>query len=104
MSNHWHSNRTQVHWTCLALGQGRIITHMDEIGEVKGWRLGAIIHNLRRNYHWPIETEYKGPERIAHYRLARGTDWRVLDFPRSAKAVRAVLKEPQDDKGGSADG
>jgi hypothetical protein len=71
MSNHWHSNRTQVHWTCLALGQGRIINHMNEIGEVKGWRLGAIIHNLRRNYHWPIGTEYKVPERIAHYRLAR---------------------------------
>jgi hypothetical protein len=77
---------------------------MDEIGEVKGWRLGAIIHNLRRNYHWPIETEYKGPERIAHYRLARGTDWRVLDFPRSAKDVRTVLKEARYAAGGSADG
>jgi hypothetical protein len=77
---------------------------MDEIGEVKGWRLGAIIHNLRRNYHWPIETEYKGPERIAHYRLVRGTDWRVLDFPRSAKDVRTVLKEARYAAGGSADG
>lgn len=93
MSNHWHSNHTQVYWTCMALTQGRTITHMDEIGEVKGWRLGAIIHNLRRKYHWPIETEYKGPERIAHYCLSKRTDWRGLDFPRSAKAVRQSLKE-----------
>ena len=92
MSDHWHSNRTQVYWTCKALAQGRTINHMDETGEVKGWRLGAIIHNLRRKYHWPIETEYKGPERIAHYRLPKRTDWRGLEFPRSAKAVRQVLK------------
>ena len=92
MSNHWHSNRTQVHWTCLALAQGRTINHMDEIGEVKGWRLGAIIHNLRRKYHWPIETEYKGPERIAHYRLPNRVDWRGLEFPPSAKEVRQSLK------------
>lgn len=92
MAKHWYSNRTQVFWTCMALAKGRTITHMDEIGEVKGWRLGAIIHNLRRNYHWPIETEYKGPERIAHYRLPKRTDWRALDFPRSAKAVRDSLK------------
>ena len=96
MSNHWHSNRTQVYWTCKALAQGRTINHMDEIGEVKGWRLGAIIHNLRRKYHWPIETEYKGPERVAHYRLSKRTDWRGLEFPRSAKAVRQSLKEASD--------
>jgi hypothetical protein len=92
MSDHWHSNRTQVFWTCKALAQGRTINHMDEIGEVKGWRLGAIIHNLRRKYHWPIETEYKGPERIAHYRLPKRVDWRALEFPASAKAVRQSLK------------
>jgi hypothetical protein len=92
MSNHWHSNRTQVYWTCKALTQGRTITHKDEIGEVQGWRLSAIIHNLRRNYRWPIETEHKGSERIAHYRLPKRTDWRALDFPRSAKALRQSLK------------
>ncbi len=104
MSKHWHSNHSQVHWTCLALVQGRTINHMDEIGEVKGWRLGAIIHNLRHKYHWPIVTEYKGPERIAHYSLAKDTDWRALEFPRSAKGVRSALKEAQDSDGGSADG
>lgn len=101
MANHWYSNRTQVFWTCMALAKGRTITHMDEIGEVKGWRLGAIIHNLRRNYQWPIETEYKGPERIAHYRLPKRTDWRALDFPRSAKAVRESLKTGTEAQGGA---
>lgn len=76
----------------MALVRGRTINHMDEIGEVKGWRLGAIIHNLRRKYNWPIDTVYKGPERIAHYSLAKGADWRGLEFPRSAKAVREKLK------------
>lgn len=100
MGNHWHSNRTQVYWTCMALTKGRTINHMDEIGEVKGWRLGAIIQNLRSKYHWPIETEYKGPERIAHYRLIKGTDWRGLDFPRSAIAVRDDLKADASESGG----
>ena len=92
MSKHWHSNHSQVYWTCMALAQGRSINHMDEIGEVKGWRLGAIIHNLRSKYNWPIGTEFRGPERIAHYSLVKDTDWRGLEFPRSAKAVRQVLK------------
>ncbi len=101
MSDHWHSNRTQVYWTCKALAQGRTINHMDEIGEVKGWRLGAIIHNLRSKYHWPIETEYKGPERIAHHRLPKRTDWRALEFPRSAKEVRQSLKDCDTAQGGT---
>lgn len=103
MAKHWYSNRTQVFWTCMALAKGRTITHMDEIGEVKGWRPGANIHNLRRNYHWPIETEYKGPERIAHYRLPKRSDWRALDFPRSAKAVRDSLKTGKEVQNGATD-
>ena len=104
MSKHWQSNHSQVYWTCLALCQGRIITHMDEIGEVNGWRLGAIVHNLRHKYSWPIATDYKGPERIAHYSLTKGADWRALDFPRSAKGVRNVLRAVQDGAYGSDDG
>ena len=88
MTNHWHSNRTQIYWTCRALIEGRTITHMDEIGEVQGWRLGAIIHNLRRKYSWPVETEYRGPEQIAHYSLRKGCDWRHLDFPLSARMLK----------------
>jgi hypothetical protein len=97
MANHWHSNKTQVYWTCKALIDGRTINHMDEIGEVQGWRLGAIIHNLRHKYHWPIETEYRGPERIAHYWLREGCDWRGLNFPKSAKALQDELRAAQRD-------
>ncbi len=93
MTEHWHSNRTQIYWTCHALVQGRTINHMDEIGEVKGWRLGAIIHNLRKNYGWPIHTEYKGPECIAHYRLPSEKDPLTLNYPRSAKGVQEPLEK-----------
>lgn len=92
MVNHWYSNKTQIFWTCKALLEGRTINHMDEIGEARGWRLGAIIHNLRQKYHWPIETEYRGPERIAHYSLRKETDWRVLKFPVSAEALLDELR------------
>jgi hypothetical protein len=91
MANHWYSNDSQVYWTCKALIQGRTINHMDEIGEVRGWRLGAIIHNLRRKYDWPIDTEYKGPERIAHYTLRAGCDWHCLSSPRSARKLKSEL-------------
>lgn len=93
MTEHWHSNQTQIYWTCRALAEGRTINHMDEIGEVQGWRLGAIIHNLRTRYKWPILTDYRGPERIAHYRLPTGCNVLALDYPRSAKMLRAELKE-----------
>jgi hypothetical protein len=66
---------------------------MDEIGEVKGWRLGAIIHNLRAKYHWPIDTVYKGPENIAHYSLMKGCKWRVLAFPMSARSLKAEFAD-----------
>lgn len=104
MSKHWYSKSTQVFWTCKALTDGRIITHMDEIGEMRGWRLGAIVHNLRRRYGWPIEVEYKGPERVAHYRLRPAFVWQALRFPRSAMGVREALKVAQGRKGGTADG
>ena len=67
MTDKWYSQNTQVYWTCKALIEGRKINHMDEIGETRGWRLGAIIFNLKRKYDWPIVTEYKAPENIAHY-------------------------------------
>ncbi|NRB20137.1 MAG: hypothetical protein HRU33_21995 [Rhodobacteraceae bacterium] len=88
MSNHWHSNRTQVYWTCKALIDGRTINHMDEIGETAGWRLGAIICNLKKNYKWPIRAEYRGPENIAHYSLQSETNWRLLNLPHSAQALK----------------
>ena len=96
MTKHWHSNHTQVYWTCKALVQGRTINHMDEIGEARGWRLGAIIHNLRTKYDWPIETDYRGPERIAHYYLIGRPVWQGLSFPRSAKPLRDELREASE--------
>jgi len=83
----WFSSQTQVYWTCKALIDRRVISHKTEIREVKGWRLGAIIHLLRSKYLWPIEVEYRGPECVAHYRLQSGTDATRLAFPPSAKAL-----------------
>ncbi|GAB5449552.1 MAG: hypothetical protein Gyms2KO_44250 [Gymnodinialimonas sp.] len=104
MSENWHSKPTQAFWTCKALTDGRTITHLDEIGEVRGWRLGAIIHNLRRRYGWPIQTEFKGPERVAHYRLSPGFVWQALRFPPSAIGVRDAIGAAQGRMDGTADG
>lgn len=100
MAKHWYSNKTQIFWTCKALLGGRTINHMDEIGEARGWRLGAIIHNLRQKYYWPIETEYRGSERIAHYSLRDDTDWRALKFPDSAKTLLEELSAAAGDEDG----
>ena len=86
-SNHWYSNESQVYWTCKALLDGRTINHRTEIREVRGWRLGAIVHRLRHRYGWPIEVEYRGPENVAYYRLRPGTDRASLRFPRSAREL-----------------
>jgi hypothetical protein len=83
----WFSGETQVFWCCKALIDWRIISHKTEIREVKGWRLGAIIHLLRSKYGWPIDAEYRGPENVAYYRLRPGTDIARLRFPPSAKAL-----------------
>lgn len=83
----WFSSPTQVYWCCKALISGRVISHKTEIREVKGWRLGAIIHLLKSKYHWPILVEYKGPECVAHYRLAPGTAIVSLEFPPSAASL-----------------
>ncbi|MDF2233031.1 hypothetical protein P2H44_10750 [Albimonas sp. CAU 1670] len=92
MTEHWHSNKTQIYWTCRALSGGRTINHLDEIGEARGWRLGAIIHTLRTRYGWPIFTDYRGPDRIAHYRLSSRCDVLALDYPQSAKALQEELR------------
>ncbi|WP_254444547.1 MULTISPECIES: hypothetical protein [unclassified Ruegeria] len=49
-SDQWYSNRSQVFWTCKALLDGRTISHMTETREVRGWRLGAIVHRLKSEY------------------------------------------------------
>ena len=93
-SNRWYSGQSQVFWTCKALLEGRTINHRMEIREVRGWRLGAIVHRLKRHYSWPIEAEYRGPDNVAHYRLKPGTDPASLRYPRTAREL--------DPKGGAA--
>jgi hypothetical protein len=78
----WYSGDTQVKWACLQLMQGREISHCDEICEVSGWRLSAIIHKLRHRYKWPIVTRYDF-NRIGHYRLEKGVIAGELKKPRS---------------------
>ncbi|MEB3418943.1 hypothetical protein ACFSDD_13230 [Salipiger marinus] len=86
-SESWYSSPSQIFWTCKALRDGRTLSTRTEIREVKGWRLAAITEKLRRQYGWPILTEYRGPQNIAHYRLAPGTDLSKLRFPPSAKSL-----------------
>ena len=83
----WFSSPTQVYWACKALIDGRVISHKTEIREVKGWRLGAIVHLLKSKYHWPIDVEYKGADCVAHYRLRPGTDTACLKYPPSAQTL-----------------
>jgi len=83
----WFSSPTQVYWACKALIDGRVISHKTEIREVKGWRLGAIVHLLKSKYHWPIDVEYKGADCVAHYRLRPGTDAVRLKYPPSAQTL-----------------
>lgn len=78
----WYSDDSQIRWACLQLLKGREISHACEIAEAQGWRLSAIIYNLRHKYKWPIETRYD-EGRIAHYRLDNATDNNALKKPKS---------------------
>lgn len=91
-SDRWFSSPTQIFWVCKSLIAGRVLSTKTEIREVNGWRLAAITERLRKHYGWPILTEYKGPENVAHYRLAPGTDISRLRFPPSAKSLADGLE------------
>ncbi|QIE54967.1 hypothetical protein G5B40_05575 [Pikeienuella piscinae] len=86
-SERWFSSPTQIYWACKALIEGRTLTHKTEIREAKGWRLAAITEKLRKRYGWPILTEYRGPENVAHYRLKPGADISRLRYPPSAASL-----------------
>lgn len=88
MANHFHSSNTQIYWAVKAFLDGRTLSHKTEIREVNGWRLAAIVCELRRKYGWPILAEYRGPENIAHYRLNPSCNPAGLTFPRSARALK----------------
>ena len=86
-TDRWYSRPTQVFWTCQALVHGRTISTRTEIREVRGWRLGAIVHTLRDRYGWPIVTDLRGPDNVAHYSLPSDVDRKSLRFPPSARAL-----------------
>lgn len=86
-SDKLYSGDTQVHWTCKALLDQREISHATEISEVRGWRLGAIIHRLKSDYGWPIQTRYRSPDNVAFYSLPADTNRTALRFPPSASAL-----------------
>ena len=88
-SDNFYSKPTSVFWACKALKDGRTITHQDGMAEIGAWRLGAIVHRLKREFEWPITVEYRGPQKVAHYSLAPDTDTAKLRLPRSAKALGA---------------
>ncbi len=90
----WYSGDTQIAWACAQLLKGKIINHRDEFTEVNGWRLSAIIHNLRHRYGWLIDTEYDG-KKIGHYQLRRGTDIDILELPPSYRDY--LNKKPRDE-------
>ena len=83
----FYSGRSQVFWTCKALLDGRTINQQTELREVRGWRLGAIVHRLKDEYHWPIDANYRGPRNVAHYSLKEGIDRTKLRLPRSAQSL-----------------
>lgn len=86
----FYSGQTQVFWTCQALLKGRTISHVTEIREVRGWRLGAIIHRLKSDYAWPILTTYRKPDNVAFYALSPDADRKALRFPPSAQTLSKV--------------
>ena len=93
-SDNFYSKTTSVFWACKALKNGRTITHQDAMAEIGAWRLGAIVHRLKREFGWPVNVEYRGPEQVAFYALDPDADTTKLRFPRSAQAL--------GDKGGAA--
>jgi len=66
---------------------GRTINQHTEISEVRGWRLGSIIHRLKHHHGWPIVADYRGPQNIAYYSLKADADKSKLRLPRSAQSL-----------------
>ena len=87
IDDQFYSGKTQIHWTCKALLDGRTISHRTEITEVRGWRLGAIVHRLKSEYGWPIQATYGESDNVAQYSLKAGIDPATLRFPPSARAL-----------------
>lgn len=78
----WYSGDSQIAWACRAFLKGTEISHMDEILNVRGWRLAAIVWELKTRYGWQFDVRY-GVDNIAYYRLKRCLDKASLKMPRS---------------------
>ena len=89
----WYSHETQIRWACRQLIKGREISHACEIAEAKGWRLSAIIYNLRHKYKWPIITRYD-ENGIAYYSLDKDADSEKLKKPRSYYQKKKGARTP----------
>ena len=83
----WYSGETQISWACKQLLAGREISHVSEIAEARGWRLSAIIFNLKHEYNWPILARYN-KRRVAFYSLDKNADDSKLRLPRSFAIIR----------------
>jgi hypothetical protein len=94
MTGRFYSSDTQIKWACNELLKGRSISHQSEIVEVRGWRLSAIIHNLRHKYGWPIFTVFD-EHRIAWYHLDKQNQeqWPKLKKPPSFFRSKAAYQE-----------
>jgi hypothetical protein len=108
MTERTYSKKTKVYWTCAALIAGRKISVQDEIGEVMGWRLPAIIDVLKNKHYWPINADLHPVRRITYYSLADGCDLTSLRYPMSARSLLADLRrdaanDPESPKGGPLD-
>jgi hypothetical protein len=87
IDDQFYSGKTQVFWVCDVLLKQRTITHQTEIKDVRGWRLGAIIHRLIHDNGWPIHAEYRGSHNVAHYSLKAEVDRAAIRFPPSARSL-----------------
>jgi len=83
----FYSKPTSVYMTCKLLLEGQTISQITLMQSGHGWRLGAIMHRLKWEYGWPIQTEYTSPGNVALYTLSPDADRSALRFPKSAKAL-----------------
>lgn len=90
---YWYSSPTQIAWACLALIQGRTISTRTKYREASGWRLSAIIHQLRHEYGWDIKTIYRNKDDRAGYYKLISEDLRALKFPKSCEVIMPNIQE-----------
>lgn len=89
----FYSGDTQISWVCREFLTGRELCHLDEIDNVRGWRLAAIVCELKKRYGW-VFTKRDGPNKVAYYRLCKGADWSSFRMPRSCLKEKGSVAPP----------